>query len=126
VRIWALIASLWAQLHISRASFSLHFFTMSSGASTTTTRNAYGLNIRNMTFFSKPEIDISLARSDDSQDSYVTSYSTLDKIEGVATISAKKDTRFDELQISFVGKFFRIIRLRTRESNWSRAPSCSQ
>ncbi|QDS70841.1 hypothetical protein FKW77_005177 [Venturia effusa] len=56
-----------------------------------------------MNFFAKPEIEISLARSGDAPDSYVTSFSTLDKIEGFARITAKKDTRFDELQISFVG-----------------------
>lgn len=57
-----------------------------------------------MNLFSKPEIEISLARSSDAPASYVTSFSTLDKIEGFATIVAKKDTRFDELQISFVGE----------------------
>ncbi|TID26779.1 hypothetical protein E2P81_ATG01242 [Venturia nashicola] len=69
----------------------------------TTQRANYNLNIRNMNFFAKPEIDISLARSSDAPDSYVASFSTLDEIEGFATIVAKKDTKFDELQISFVG-----------------------
>jgi hypothetical protein len=93
-----------AHLGVYLLSLALLFFTMSSGASSTTAHNTYNLNVRNMTFFSKPEIDISLARSENSQNSYVTSFSTLDKIEGVATISAKKDTRFDDLQISFIGK----------------------
>ncbi|KAE9993497.1 hypothetical protein EG327_004751 [Venturia inaequalis] len=56
-----------------------------------------------MDFFAKPDIEISLARSSDAPDSYVTSFSTLDKIQGFATIVAKKDTKFDDLHISFVG-----------------------
>lgn len=57
-----------------------------------------------MNFFAKPEIEISLVRSSDAPNSYVTSFSTLDQIEGFARIVAKKDTKFDDLRISFVGK----------------------
>jgi hypothetical protein len=38
------------------------------------------------------------------QGSYVTSYSTMDTIEGTVKITAPQDTRFEHLQIAFTGK----------------------
>lgn len=38
------------------------------------------------------------------QGSYVTSYSTMDTVEGTVKITAPHDTRFENVQIAFTGK----------------------
>jgi hypothetical protein len=52
-----------------------------------------------------PEIEILF---DDSRHgtsgSYVTSYSTMDTVEGTVKITAPHDTRIEEVQIAFTGK----------------------
>ncbi|KAF1948123.1 arrestin [Byssothecium circinans] len=53
-----------------------------------------------MAHMSQPDIDIQL---DDSQGSYVTSYSTMDTMEGTVTITPQHDTRFEDVQIVFTG-----------------------
>jgi hypothetical protein len=70
----------------------------------TSTRHTPNLNIRNMTFLSKPDIQISVLEERGTSAKFIKSYSTLDKIEGTATISTKTDTKFDDLEITFVGE----------------------
>jgi hypothetical protein len=53
-----------------------------------------------------PNIEIVL---DDSRHgttgSYVTSYSTMDTIEGTVKITTQHDTRFEDVQIAFTGNY---------------------
>jgi hypothetical protein len=51
----------------------------------------------------QPNIEINIADSDGSYSSYVTSYSTMDTIEGTVTITAAQEIKFENLEISFVG-----------------------
>lgn len=50
---------------------------------------------------SKINVDITL--NDDQQDAYVSSYTTLDSIEGEVSITAPCDTSFDDILITFEG-----------------------
>lgn len=56
--------------------------------------------------YGQPTIEIEL---DDSrhgtQGSYVTSYSTMDTLEGTVTISTQHDTRFEDIEIAFTGAY---------------------
>lgn len=56
--------------------------------------------------YGQPAIDIDL---DDSrhgtQGSYITSYSTMDTIEGTVTITCQHDTRFEDIEIAFTGGY---------------------
>ena len=62
------------------------------------------LNVRNMTAFSKPQIEIVLDAAHGKSDAYITSFSTLDSIKGVVRITTRNDTRFDEIEIAMLGK----------------------
>lgn len=57
--------------------------------------------MRNLTSKVKPVIAISL--SDDQQEAFVPSYTSLDQIRGHVTITAKYDTSFDEIYVTFEG-----------------------
>jgi len=61
------------------------------------------LNVRNMTAFSKPQIEIVLDAAHGKSDAYITSFSTLDSIKGVVRITTRNDTRFDEIEIAMLG-----------------------
>lgn len=50
---------------------------------------------------SKIAVDIIL--NNNQQDAYVSSYTTLDKIEGEVSITAPSDTSFDDILITFEG-----------------------
>lgn len=50
---------------------------------------------------SKIAVDIIL--NDNQQDAYVSSYTTLDKIEGEVSITVPSDTGFDDISITFEG-----------------------
>jgi hypothetical protein len=67
-------------------------------------RNGPNLNVRNMTVFSKPHVEIVLDAADGRPDAYITSFSTMDAIRGVVRITARNDTRFDELEIAMLGE----------------------
>jgi hypothetical protein len=67
-------------------------------------RSGPSLNIRNMTAFSKPNVEISLAASQSNSHGYINSFSTLDQIRGVVRITARHDTRFDDLEIALLGE----------------------
>jgi hypothetical protein len=66
-------------------------------------RSGPQLNIRNMTAFTKPQIDIVLDAAHGMPDAYVTSFSTMDQIHGKVRISARHDTHFDGLEIAMLG-----------------------
>lgn len=57
--------------------------------------------MRNLTSKVKPVIAISL--TDDQKDEFVPSYTSLDQIRGHVTITAKYDTSFDEIYVTFEG-----------------------
>jgi hypothetical protein len=57
-----------------------------------------------MAAFSKPHIEISLEGSQGNSDAYINSFSTLDRLRGVVRITARHDTRFDELEIALQGE----------------------
>jgi hypothetical protein len=53
--------------------------------------------------YGQPTIEINIADKDGSYNTYMTSYSTMDTIEGTVTVTAPHDTKFENLEISFVG-----------------------
>ncbi|KAF2427278.1 arrestin [Tothia fuscella] len=61
------------------------------------------LNLRNMTFLSNPNVEISIPGIQGPAGNFVRSFSTLDRIEGTVNILSKTDIRFDDLEISFNG-----------------------
>jgi hypothetical protein len=71
-------------------------------------RDTVDLRLRNMTSLAKPVVSISLNNANSNGNeyaNYVCSYSTMDKIEGVVTVTAKHDTKFDDVEITLTGKF---------------------
>jgi hypothetical protein len=66
-------------------------------------RNPLDLKMRNISLLNRPTIDIQLNRREGVHGEYITSYVTLDQIEGKVNITAKHDTKFDSLEISFLG-----------------------
>jgi hypothetical protein len=66
---------------------------------------SFGYHMLQIAHYGQPAIEIEL---DDSrhgtQGSYVTSYSTMDTIEGTVKITAPHDTRFEDVQIAFTGE----------------------
>jgi len=71
-------------------------------------RGTIDLNIRNISFSSKPDIDISLRVSEGPLPCYAKSFSTLDKIEGIVSITARARTAFQDLEIALLGKYMSI------------------
>ena len=57
-----------------------------------------------MASLARPQIHINLQHSSGSHGQYVSSYSTLDKIEGTVTVVSKNDVKFDDIEITFNGK----------------------
>jgi hypothetical protein len=68
-------------------------------------RNQVGSKVRNMTHYGQPTIEINLNGTDSPRSKWVTSYSTMDTIEGNVTIKALHDTRFEDIDIAFVGEW---------------------
>ncbi|KAH4208816.1 hypothetical protein HBH69_109550 [Parastagonospora nodorum] len=66
-------------------------------------RNQVGSKVRNMTHYGQPTIEINLKGTDGPRNTWVTSYSTMDTIEGNVTITALHDTRFENIDIAFIG-----------------------
>ncbi|KAI9875616.1 MAG: hypothetical protein M1830_008203 [Pleopsidium flavum] len=64
-------------------------------------RNTVRTQIKGLSPKSKLAVDITL--NDDQHDAYVSSYATLDSIEGEVSITAPSDTRFDDILITFEG-----------------------
>ncbi|KAH7065417.1 arrestin [Macrophomina phaseolina] len=59
--------------------------------------------MRNFAMQGKPIIDISLKGEHGPHGSYISSFSTMDTLEGEVAITAPHDTRFDDIEICFVG-----------------------
>jgi hypothetical protein len=66
-------------------------------------RNQVGSKVRNMTHYGQPTIEIHLDGTDGPRNTWVTSYSTMDTIQGFVAIKAQHDTRFEDIDIAFVG-----------------------
>ncbi len=67
-------------------------------------RGTIDFSIRNLTFSSKPHIDISLRGAEGPFPYQGQSFSTLDKIEGTVNITSRVDTTFENLEIVLLGK----------------------
>ncbi|KAF2681140.1 hypothetical protein K458DRAFT_372635 [Lentithecium fluviatile CBS 122367] len=77
-------------------------------ASTTSNMQSLGYQMQHrmlqIAHYGQPTIEIALDESrHGTQGSYVTSYSTMDTIEGTVAITAPHDTRFEDIQIAFTG-----------------------
>lgn len=69
--------------------------------------SAISIRLRNLAMQAKPVIDISLKREHGAHGSYISSFSTMDKLEGEVSVTAPHDTRFDDIEIAFVGTYLR-------------------
>lgn len=81
----------------------------SSGASTYSSSmqsigNQIGYKVRNIAHYGQPQIEINLDHTHGTHGGYITSYSTMDTIEGTVNITAHHDTRFEDVEIAFIGK----------------------
>lgn len=65
--------------------------------------SAISIKMRNLALQGKPVIDISLKGDNGRHGSYVSSFSTMDTLEGEVAVTAPHDTRFDDIEISFIG-----------------------
>lgn len=65
--------------------------------------SAISIKMRNFALQGKPVIDISLKGDNGRHGSYVSSFSTMDTLEGEVAVTAPHDTRFDDIEISFIG-----------------------
>ncbi|KAF2401597.1 hypothetical protein EJ06DRAFT_555276 [Trichodelitschia bisporula] len=62
-----------------------------------------GSSVRSVAGFGRPDVFISLHGDADPARGPVPTFGTLDRIEGEATLSVRADTRFDRIEIAFVG-----------------------
>lgn len=67
--------------------------------------NQIGYKVRNIAHHGQPTIEINLNDNHASRRP-ITSYSTMDTIEGMVTIRATRDTRFADIDIAFIGQSF--------------------
>lgn len=67
--------------------------------------NQIGYKVRNMAHYGQPTVEINLDNSHGTHGKWVTSYSTMDTIEGTVTITANHDTRFEDVDISLIGVY---------------------
>lgn len=65
--------------------------------------NQIGYKVRNIATYGQPAIEINLDGGHGAHGKYVTSYATMDTIEGTVSITAPHDTRFENIEISFTG-----------------------
>lgn len=88
--------------------YSSYYFAMPSGASLASSANSrmhnMGYKVRNLALAGSPDIEIALNGNEGGPTSFVYTYSTLDRIEGTVTITPKTDTKFDDIEIAFVGE----------------------
>lgn len=66
--------------------------------------NQIGARVRNMTNIGRPHLEIDLETAHGAHGRYVTSYSTMDIISGTVSVTASTDTRFEDIEIAFVGE----------------------
>ncbi|KAL2351080.1 arrestin [Cryomyces antarcticus] len=69
-------------------------------SASTSSGNSLPYKMRNLGQACKPLVEILL---NDSRSSYIKTYSTMDKLEGVVSITAERDTRFEDIDITFTG-----------------------
>ncbi|USP79299.1 arrestin (or s-antigen) n-terminal domain protein [Curvularia clavata] len=62
-----------------------------------------GYKARNIAQLGQPTIDISLNEEQGRQRKFVTSYSSMDTVDGTVTITTQHDTRFEDIDITFTG-----------------------
>jgi hypothetical protein len=67
-------------------------------------RNHVGAKVRNIAQHGQPTIDIKLSGTDGPRNTWVTSYSTMDSIEGTVTITTTPDVLFEDIDIAFIGE----------------------
>jgi hypothetical protein len=68
-------------------------------------RQSIDVKMRNLVQNNKPTMEVTLKTPEGRREEYVTSYSTLDRIEGTVTITPPHDTKFDSFEITFEGKY---------------------
>lgn len=73
--------------------------------------------MRTLAAHGKPTIEIELGGGHGMHGKWVTSYSTMDTIEGAVSVVAPHDTPFEDIEIAFVGKF--QINIRHPLTCWS-------
>jgi len=66
--------------------------------------NQIGYKVRNISHYGQPTIDIDMDGSSGHQPKFVTSYSSMDTLNGTVTITAPHDIRFEDIDIAFTGK----------------------
>lgn len=80
---------------------------VSSGTVGNATMRSRGVNVSNkmrtLGHHGKPVIEIELDKVDGATGQWITSYSTMDTIEGIVWVTAPHDTPFRDIQISFIG-----------------------
>ncbi|KAF1851393.1 arrestin [Cucurbitaria berberidis CBS 394.84] len=64
--------------------------------------NQIGYKVRNIAHLGQPTIDIDVHGSD-GRNAFLSSFSTMDTVQGNVTITAPYDTRFNDVDIAFVG-----------------------
>lgn len=62
-----------------------------------------GYKARNIAQLGQPTIDITLNEEREHQRKFVTSYSSMDTVDGMVTITTQHDTRFEDIDITFTG-----------------------
>jgi hypothetical protein len=72
-------------------------------------RNHVGDRVRNMTHHGQPNIEINLNGSDGPRNTWVTSYSTMDSIEGTVTITTTHDALFEDIDVAFIGEWRSLV-----------------
>ena len=65
--------------------------------------NQIGYKVRNISHHGQPTIEIDLNGENDRQRKFVTSYSSMDTVEGTVKITAQHDTPFEDIDIAFIG-----------------------
>jgi hypothetical protein len=79
--------------------------------------NQIGYKVRNISHHGQPTIVIDIDDSNSHGHRFVTSYSSMDTLEGTVTITAPHDTRFEDIDIAFTGKDIGITNLTIAVSN---------
>jgi hypothetical protein len=64
-----------------------------------------GERVLNVAHYGQPAIEINLDKTRGTQGNYITSYSTMDTVEGTVSMTAQHDTPFEDVEIAFVGKY---------------------
>lgn len=66
--------------------------------------NQIGTKMRTLAHHGRPIVEIELDKTHGAQGTWITSYSTMDTIEGTVFVTAPHDTPFQDVEIAFVGE----------------------